>query len=695
MTHFFEVISTKVGYSRIGRVLISKKPIIYSKTPNILIPIRNVLMHQLNFIEQFENHDLFIISKEIFLKISFIRDKFKKTGFIFTHTGKLERFQQILFENSDIFFEDNIISIIPFNIPTTIINKDFVQKEIENYINSSEKILKNNPNLNFGITIKIFDYPKLVNLYFPLIRNNENIKILNLADIFDNFSNFRNIIGLLVEIKTHLDNNIIIMASGRVIPKFYPILIYLGVDLIDSSYLMYLSGENFYDSIEYLLPIYKIKFLPCSCVACQGKLKNLLEDKYSSEKIDLLCLHNLISAFNYMKKIKQYISYEDFRAFVEKSSLDDTNIISILKVLDKSYFDLIRYETPIVQENKSVKCFGPSSYYRPDFQEFRVRTIEHFKPEPWTRLIILLPCSAKKPYSESKSHKLFHKAIRKFPEFPYFQEFILTSPLGIIPRQLENIYPANSYDISVTGEWDTEELNIAVEMLIKVLENYNKNIPIICHLEDGYLEIAKRATSKLQNNFIFSKIYGRATSKESLQSLENIIKEQKDKYIVNESLPRKDFISKTWIRKFIKILDYQFGPGSGVKIISSEIVLKKNKASTKISLINSNKNEEIGVFKFKTGQISLTLKGIIRITQDPSSINSNFIVFDGEEIMGNTLFRAGILNWSSDLIPNNHVIILDNKKKNIIGIGELLVGSNFIKNSKAGRIVKIYEKAQF
>ncbi|MFX0041687.1 MAG: DUF5591 domain-containing protein [Candidatus Hodarchaeota archaeon] len=684
--------STKIGYSRIGRIIISKEQKTYIQTPNILVPIRNVLMHQLDFIEQFENHNLFLITKEIFLKISFIKDKFKKTGFIFTHIGKLEKFQQILIENADIFSESNIVSIIPFNIPTTTINKDFAIKEINNYLNTAEEILKSNPNLNFGLTLKIFDYFELVNLYLPIIQNNDNIKILNLADIFDNFNNFRNIINLVFEIKTQVDNNIIIMASGRIIPKFYPILIYLGFDLIDSSYSLYLSAENFYDSIEYLLPIYKIKFLPCSCVACQGKLKNVLEDKYSSEKIDLLCLHNLLSAFNYMKKIKQYMAYEDYRAFVEKSSLDDTNIISILKILDKSYFEVLKYETPIVQENKIINCFGPISYYRPDFQEFRVRIIENFEPEPWTKLIIILPCSAKKPYSESKSHKKFYKAIRKFSEFPYFQEFILTSPLGVIPRQLENIYPVSSYDISVTGVWDTEEINITVEMLIKMLNKYNNKIPIICHLEGGYLNIAKKAASKLQNNFIFSNIYGKATTKESIESLEKIIKEQKEVFTLNEHLPRKDFIAKSWIRKLVKILDYQFGPGSGDKVITSGIILKKNKASTRINLIDTNNNEEIGVFKFSTGQISLTLKGIKRITEDLISIKSNYVIFDGDKIKGNTLFRSGILDWSLDLIPNNHVIILDKMRNKIIGIGELLVGSNFIKNSKEGRIVKIYEK---
>jgi len=266
------------------------------------------------------------------------------------------------------------------------------------------------------------------------------------------------------------------MASGKILPKFFPILVYLGVDLFDTTFLLYLSVEDFYDTIEYLLPIYKVKYLPCSCVACKGELKNLYDKKYSQEKTDLLCLHNLISANNYMRKIKQYLQYEDYRAFVEKSSLDDINIISILKILDKEHFNRMRYETPITQKNKKVICFGQSSYNRPDFEEFRRRTISNFEPEPWTNMVILLPCSAKKPYSSSKSHKKFYRSIRNFPEFPDFQEFIITSPLGAIPRQLEDIYPVNSYDISVTGNWDEEEKNITAEMLLTLLKKYDINI---------------------------------------------------------------------------------------------------------------------------------------------------------------------------------------------------------------------------
>ncbi|MFX1596981.1 MAG: DUF5591 domain-containing protein, partial [Promethearchaeota archaeon] len=440
MNYFFEVLTKKIGYSRIGRILFSKERNLYIKTPNIIIPIKSTLMKQLNFIQEFETHDLFKINKEFFLKIGFIREKFRNTGFIFSYPGTIQKFQQILEKNTKIFTEDNIISILPFNIPTTSISKEFSVKEIRNYLIDVEKILNLYPNINFGLSIRFFDYIELFDLFIPTIKRFQNIKIVNFIDLFDNLRNFRNILKTIFKLKNELDNNLIAMASGRIIPKYYPLLIYLGIDLIDCSYSMFLSAENFYDTIEYLLPIYKVKYLPCSCLACKGNLINILDNKYSSEKIDLLSFHNLITASNYMKKIKQYLNYEDFRVFVEKSALDDANLISILKVLDKDYYDYLKYETPTIQNNKTIRCLGPSSYNRPDFQYFRENTIKRFEPEPWTTLIILLPCSAKKPYSKSKSHKAFYNVIRKFPEFPNFQEFILTSPLGVIPRQLENIY---------------------------------------------------------------------------------------------------------------------------------------------------------------------------------------------------------------------------------------------------------------
>ena len=62
MTYFFELLNKNIGYSRIGRVILSKKLKKYVTTPNIIIPMRSLLLNNLNFLEEFENHKVFIIN---------------------------------------------------------------------------------------------------------------------------------------------------------------------------------------------------------------------------------------------------------------------------------------------------------------------------------------------------------------------------------------------------------------------------------------------------------------------------------------------------------------------------------------------------------------------------------------------------------------------------------------------------------
>ena len=691
MNYFFELLTKNVGFSRVGRIVCSKETKSFISTPNIIVPMKKSLMNNVSFLEEFEDHELFLILKDFYLKIGFLREKFKETGFIYTHNGSMETFKEKLASNIKIFAEDNIIPSIPFNIPTTAINKEFAEAEISRYLEESNQVLLRYTNLDFGLSIKMYGYYELFDLYIPLIRNNKNVRILNLVDLFDNFSNFRNILKVIFKIKKELDNNLVLMVSGRIIPKFYPILIYLGIDLIDCSYLMYLSSENLYDTIEHLLPFHKIRYLPCSCTICKRYLKHNLSSKYSSEKIEQLTLHNIISAYTYMNKIKLYLRMEDFRGFIEKSSFDDMNIISTLKLLDTQYFDNLRLETPITQVSKSIKCFGPSSYNRPDFQEFRERLVKNFTPEAWTKLIILIPCSAKKPYSESKSHRKFQEIFRKFPDFPDFQEIILTSPLGAIPRQLEDLYPANSYDISVTGDWDNKEIEIASNMLISLLKKFDDRIPILCHLKDqGYLKIIEKARLKLTNKFFFTEPEGNLTTKESLMSLEGNIESLKTSLELDNVIPENKNLLKTWTRKFIKIIDYQFGQKVGNKIFFNGIKTWRNKRSNQIEISDQKTREKLGKFNFNTGQIELNLNGANRLL--PFEEEANFITFDGQNINGNTLFRPGIIKFSSNLVPKDLVMIYSKNQEKIIGLGRLIVGSNYIKNSKTGKIVNVYEK---
>ncbi|MEJ2278494.1 MAG: DUF5591 domain-containing protein [Candidatus Lokiarchaeota archaeon] len=518
MMFFFELRKNKAGFSRIGRIKLHQSSEDYIYTPNILIPLNDVLMRNFNFIEEFGCFSSFIIKSEKYLKKEYVEQRFRDNNFFFSHSGTLEAFKNELKRFKTEFTNNSVFPVIPFQVPTTSIGVEFATQEIENYLSSVKVLLQDYSDFNFGLSIRYFNHPELIDRYFNLISEFNNIKLLNLNDLFDNFSNFRNIIEIIEKVKSNLDNNLVLMASGKIIPQYFPILTYLGIDIIDSSYLLYLSAENLYNAGEYLLPLYKLKYPSCNCLSCKEELRNMCGKKQSPQTLDALTFHNLISTKNYMNKIKQYLHSEDFRALVEKSSLNDTYIISLLKVLDKKKFDLIKSYSKLIQKNKQINCLGESSFYRPDFVRYRRKVVDNFIPESFTELIILLPCSAKKPYSESKSHRKFNSILRKFSEFPSFQEFIVTSPLGVVPRQLENIYPVNSYNISVTGDWSQEEIEISGGMLLELLKKYDENIPIICHLDGEYKAITNYVNQKIGRKFSFSKIKGRPTNRESLNA---------------------------------------------------------------------------------------------------------------------------------------------------------------------------------
>ena len=82
-----------------------------------------------------------------------------------------------------------------------------------------------------------------------------------------------------------------------------------------------------------------------------------------------------------------------------------------------------------------------------------------------SEIAVLLPCSATKPYRRSPSHKKFRDAISSRA----VSEIMVTAPLGLVPRELEVLWPASSYDIPVTGEWDMDELHIIRKMVTDVV----------------------------------------------------------------------------------------------------------------------------------------------------------------------------------------------------------------------------------
>ena len=116
----------------------------------------------------------------------------------------------------------------------------------------------------------------------------------------------------------------------------------------------------------------------------------------------------------------------------------------------------------VVKEGTRLLCHSYTSRDDPLIQDWRRRVSQvHTPPNHQSKVLVLLPCSAQKPYRLSQSHRRFQRGIPTRG----VNEVMVTAPLGLVPRELEDFWPAAHYDIPVTGDWDVDELLVIREMV--------------------------------------------------------------------------------------------------------------------------------------------------------------------------------------------------------------------------------------
>ena len=116
----------------------------------------------------------------------------------------------------------------------------------------------------------------------------------------------------------------------------------------------------------------------------------------------------------------------------------------------------------VVGHEHKLRCHTYQSRDDPLIQDWRARVADsHMPPKHQRNLLVLLPCSAVKPYRTSQSHRRFMSAITTNSA----HQVMVTAPLGLVPRELEEVWPAANYDIPVTGDWDLDELEVIRDML--------------------------------------------------------------------------------------------------------------------------------------------------------------------------------------------------------------------------------------
>jgi len=307
--------------------------------------------------------------------------------------------------------------------------------------------------------------------------------------------NPRNYARWLADLKESVPPDTAWYAPASALPSTACLLIYSGFDLFDYRAVDLASAQKTLCLPEGEFPASVMETGVCGCEGCRAG--------------DLV-QHNRLALDHEIALVRHYIEAGRLRELMEARCRASAAQVGILRFLDRNY-ECMERSLPVARA-VPMGANTAESQNRAEIRRFADRVIERFVPTR-TDVAVLLPCSARKPYSLSQSHRLFMNTVNRRAH-----ELIVTSPLGLVPRELERIYPAGHYDVPVTGYWDREECAFIADILARYFAAHPYS-RVIAHLEGGALTVAEMAAEACGIDLEVT-CRGHPTSPQSLAALD-------------------------------------------------------------------------------------------------------------------------------------------------------------------------------
>jgi archaeosine synthase len=269
---------------------------------------------------------------------------------------------------------------------------------------------------------------------------------------------------------------------GVATPGNVATLVYAGVDLVDTDRAHVASARGRYLTTAGETDLEDLDELPCGCRACTA----------ADDPTDLgragCAEHNVARLRAALATVRQRIRAGRLRDHLEAQARHEQWHTAALRELDQQW-GYLEQRTPVLR-GAEMTAASEDTLRRVEIRRFADRVTGRYRcrfDEP----LVLVPCSARKPYSESQSHGQFHDAIQYRAH-----KVSMTSPIGVVPQELELTYPAQQYDSVVTGRWTETEIAFVAAVLGRYLER-NAYPRVIAHLPEAYRPVVERATADL------------------------------------------------------------------------------------------------------------------------------------------------------------------------------------------------------
>ena len=462
----------------------------------------------------------------------------------------------------------------------------------------------------------------------------------------------------IIPVINFIPPNIAIYVPGSGGIGYQTVLIGLGVSIVDDSFAYRLAAKN---KILYDGMITKIK----------------------EKSISELVAYNLSEVYEDFKKLNYALSSNNLWSKMFKDMHVSPNLATYVKLIfDKKLIEdnIAKFPT---NKNNILKFIGDESLYHPDVLHYQKRLIERYNEEEETKLIILLPCSAKKPYQFSRSHHDFEKAIKNGSRYKrqLVSVWSLTSPLGVVPQNLETVYPAMNYDIPVTGNWSSEEIKKTGSLLSNLIKKTATNIKVIAHVSKDYSSMINYASKIVDIEINWCDDAPR--TQDALNKLSKRIEEYLSDHEPNIRYSNKKIIRR--VKTINSLVEYTHDVS--LDLLSKEANLRIiGRPPRPVSLQLSKQNYV--TWDSLNGKVTLHKLAINEIYAK----TKNWILVNTDELKGSNLFGVGVHDASTEISPGDEVIFFNKDKSKILGNGFSKISGISMKQISSGIVASIKNK---
>ncbi len=487
-----------------------------------------------------------------------------------------------------------------------------------------------------------------------------DLYVMEGAGCLDN--NARRFFNTLVRMKNDVSPDTAVYAPNICTPENLAVLAYLGVDLFDNTRAIVSAYSDIYLNSAGQFYLDSMTELPCRCSVCSSVDASTLKQMDKAKRASLLEKHNIDAMEAEASLVREKIHASTLREYIEGQCRVHPWLTSLMRLADAEY-KYIESKSPVARSNELTATCGESQR-RSEIVRFATRVQERYIP-PDADILLLLPCSAKKPYSTSNSHWKFINALGKGRK--YVHELIITSPLGIVPRELELTYPAAHYDTVVTGHWDADEREWVTSCLEAYLAKHRYQY-VVAHVEDAYRQICESVASALGIDIIYTS-HGKVSSPESLKNLKETILQLCTGKKRNHEQTQKALMKA--------IADYQFGKGSGDILVPDKSKIRGPFPKHQVFV----EKKQFATLIPQYGTLAISIEGAEAMLKQ-----NRYIVTIDDFIPRGSLLAPGVIDADPLIRPNDEVIIKGDKA---IAVGRAAMSGEEMKRSTRGVAVDL------